>query len=133
VSHILYIRWTFLSWQPALGATIAAAFVAMWILVNVGTRSVSASAQLPSGPVTFQDARHIIDRRCAVCHSERPTDHTFGPAPAGVMFDTRAQIEAKADRIRERAFVTRTMPPANKTGITDLERTILGSWATGAK
>jgi uncharacterized membrane protein len=133
VRHILNIRWTFHSWQPALGATIAAAVVAMWILVNVGTRSVSASAQLPSGPVTFQDARHIIDRRCAVCHSERPTDHTFGPAPAGVMFDTRAQIEAKADRIRERAFVTRTMPPANKTGITDLERTILGSWATGAK
>ena len=133
VRHILNIRWTFRSWQPALGATIAAAVVAMWILVNVGTRSVSASAQLPSGPVTFQDARHIIDRRCAVCHSERPTDHTFGPAPAGVMFDTQAQIEAKADRIRERAFVTRTMPPANKTGITDLERTILGSWATGAK
>jgi uncharacterized membrane protein len=48
------------------------------------------------------------------------------------MFDTRAQIEAKADRIRERAFVTHTMPPANKTGISDAERAILGSWAAAA-
>jgi len=49
------------------------------------------------------------------------------------MFDTRAQIEAKANRIRERAFVTRTMPPANKTGITDSERAMLGSWAAKVK
>jgi len=132
VRHVLNIRWTFRSWQPALGATIAATILAMWLLVNVGTRTTSTAA-LPTGPVTFEDARHIIDRRCAVCHSERPTDHTFGPAPAGVMFDTRAQIEAKAARIHERAFVTRTMPPANKTGITDAERAILGSWAGTAK
>jgi uncharacterized membrane protein len=132
VRHILNIRWTYPSWQPALGATIAATILAMWLLVNGGTRTTSA-ATLPTGPVTFEDARHIIDRRCAVCHSERPTDHTFGPAPGGVMFDTNAQIEAKADRIRERAFVTRTMPPANKTGITDTERAILGSWAGTAK
>ncbi|HZJ00582.1 MAG TPA: urate hydroxylase PuuD [Gemmatimonadaceae bacterium] len=129
VRHILNIRWTFRSWQPALGATIALTILALWLLVNLGTRTVSASAQTVSGPVTFEDARHVIDRRCAVCHSERPTDLTFGPAPAGVMFDSRAQIEAKADRIRERAFVTRTMPPSNKTGITDSERAILGAWA----
>jgi uncharacterized membrane protein len=133
VRHILNIRWTFSSWQPAFGATIAATVLAMWTLVSLGTHTSSASATTPAGPVTFEDARHIIDRRCAVCHSERPTDRTFGPAPAGVMFDTRAQIESKAVRIRERAFVTRTMPPANKTGITDSERAMLGSWAATIK
>jgi uncharacterized membrane protein len=36
-------------------------------------------------------------------------------------------------RIRERAVVTRTMPPGNKTNITDVEREILGRWiAQGA-
>jgi uncharacterized membrane protein len=130
VRHILNIRWTFPSWQPALGASIAATILALWLIVNLGARTVSASTTTaPAGPVTFEDARHVIDRRCAVCHSERPTDLTFGPAPAGVMFDTRAQIESKADRIRERAFVTRTMPPSNNTGITDNERAILGAWA----
>jgi uncharacterized membrane protein len=44
------------------------------------------------------------------------------------MFDTRAQIEARAARIRERAVVTRTMPPGNKTNITDAERALLGRW-----
>jgi uncharacterized membrane protein len=46
------------------------------------------------------------------------------------MFDTQAQIESRAERIRERAFVTRTMPPGNKTGITDAERALLGAWAS---
>jgi uncharacterized membrane protein len=49
------------------------------------------------------------------------------------MFDDRAQIESRAARIRERAFVTRTMPPANKTGITDAERALLGAWAANPR
>jgi len=78
--------------------------------------------------VTFDDARHVIDRRCGACHSAQPSDMTFGPAPAGVMFDTPAQIAMHASRILERAVVTRTMPPANKTGISDAERALLGRW-----
>jgi uncharacterized membrane protein len=50
-----------------------------------------------------------------------------------VKFDTRDQIEARAGRIRERAFVTRTMPPGNKTNITDAERELLGQWASQAQ
>ena len=38
------------------------------------------------------------------------------------------QALAHPARIRERAVVTRTMPPANKTRITDGERAILGRW-----
>jgi uncharacterized membrane protein len=58
----------------------------------------------------------------------QPADLTFGAAPAGVTFDTPDQIVARAARIRERAVVTRTMPPANKTHITDVERAILARW-----
>jgi len=90
---------------------------------------------MPDGnaAVTFADVRHVIARRCAVCHSSRPTDLTFGAAPAGVMFDTPEQIATRAERIRERAVTTRTMPPANRTGITDAERVLLGRWvASGA-
>ena len=87
-------------------------------------KAVAAS----TGPVTFADARHVIDRRCVVCHSSNPSDLTFGPAPGGIAFDTPEQIIARAARIRERAVVTRTMPPANKTRITDAERSILARW-----
>jgi uncharacterized membrane protein len=49
------------------------------------------------------------------------------------MFDTPEQILAHVARIRERAVVTRTMPPGNKTNITDAEREILRRWiAEGA-
>ena len=128
VRHILNIRWTFSSWQPALGATIAATIILLWAVMNAGLPKGIATASAP-GPVSFMDVRHVIDRRCAVCHSERPTDLTFGRTPGGVAFDTPLQIESRAARIRERAFVTRTMPPANKTGITDSERALLGAWA----
>jgi len=44
------------------------------------------------------------------------------------MFDTPEQIIARTARIRERAVITRTMPPGNKTNITDGERALLGQW-----
>jgi len=47
------------------------------------------------------------------------------------MFDTPGQIIAHAARIRERAVVTRTMPPGNKSNITDAERALLGRWIAG--
>jgi uncharacterized membrane protein len=50
-----------------------------------------------------------------------------------VAFDTPEQILARVPRINERAVVLRTMPPANKTNITDAERELLGRWiAQGA-
>ncbi len=128
VRHILNVRWGFPSWKPALGATIAATVLSLWVILQFGTAAPAVTSVDSTGPVSFEEARHVIDRRCAVCHSERPTDLTFGAAPAGVMFDTRAQIEARAARIRERAVVTRTMPPGNKTSVTDAERALLGRW-----
>lgn len=133
VRHVLNVRWTFAPWKPALAASIAAPVIAMWVIVNVGSGRVSTANAAVTGPVSFEDARHIIDRRCAVCHSSRPTDTSFGPVPAGVVFDTRPQIESRAERIRERAFVTRTMPPANRSGITDGERAMLAAWAASLK
>ena len=48
--------------------------------------------------------------------------------PGGVSFETVERIQALAPRIRERAVITRTMPMANKTGITEEERAELGRW-----
>ena len=133
VRHVLNLRWTFASWKPALGATIAATVIALCGVLAIGRPSTSDLAVDESVPATFESVRHVIDRRCAVCHSDRPTDLTFGPAPAGVKFDTPQQIMTHAQRIRERAAVLKTMPPANRTGITDSERALLGRWvAAGA-
>ena len=129
VRHVLNMRWTLPAWKPILTGVILASVLSLWAIMKFGAvPEVSAMAAV-TGPVTLADARHIIDRRCAVCHSERPTDPGFPVAPGGVMFDTPEQIIAHAARIRERAFVTRTMPLGNKTNITDAERAILGKWA----
>ena len=136
VRHILNIRFTFAAWQSALGATIVGTTAVLFLLMRTPAVPLGDGATRTSAgnsAVTFADVRHVIDRRCAVCHSSRPTDLTFGAAPAGVMFDTPEQIATRADRIRERAVTTRTMPPANRTGITDDERVLLGRWvASGA-
>ena len=130
VRHLLNIRFAFAAWKPVLATTLIAGAVALFALLRVGRQPalVTTSAVAMPERVTFADVRHVIDRRCAVCHSQQPADPTFGIAPGGVAFDTPGQVAARVDRIRERAVVTRTMPPANKTHITDAERALIARW-----
>jgi uncharacterized membrane protein len=135
VRHALNLRFTWRPWKPALATTLAASVGAIYAVLAIPAGPEAPRAD-PSGvpaTVTFADVRHVIDRRCAACHSAEPSDVSFGVAPAGVSFDTPAQIAARAARINERAVVTRTMPPGNKTRITDAERAVLARWiAQGA-
>ena len=130
VRHVLNVRYTLRRWPVVLGGVMVAGAAGMYAAMLLGAAPVATAAADPSVPVTFADVRSIIDRRCTVCHSAHPSDLTFGAAPGGVKFDTPAEIEARAARIRERAVVTRTMPPANKTAITDAERALLERWTT---
>ena len=133
VRHVLNIRFTFPAWRPALAATLVGSVVALIAILRVASAANTVRASDSSAPVSFAQARRVIDRRCAACHSAEPSDMSFGAAPGGVMFDTPEQILAHVARIRERAVVTRTMPPGNKTNITDVEREMLGQWiAQGA-
>lgn len=133
VRHVLNLRFTQPMWRPALGLAMLATVLLLWTVLKFGNASTPVVDADANAPVTFAQARHVIDRRCAACHSTAPTDLTFGPGPAGVMFDTPEQILARVPRIKERAVVTRTMPPANKTNITEAERALLGRWiAQGA-
>jgi uncharacterized membrane protein len=130
VRHVLNIRFAYPSWKPALAGTFVASVAVLYVLLVWVAPAPAANAMRLGVPehVSFADARHVIDRRCAVCHSAQPADLTFGVAPAGVMFDTPEEIAARVLRIRERAIVTRTMPPANKTNISDAERALLARW-----
>ena len=128
VRHVLNLRWTFPGWKTRLAGVIVASVAALYFIVHLSFAPTSAPVATSTAPATFAEARHVIDRRCAACHSAHPSDLTYGIAPAGVMFDTPEQIVARVTRIRERAVVTRTMPPGNKTRITDEERALLGRW-----
>lgn len=99
------------------------------VALAVATAPRSGGAGPTSAPAaSFNDVRIVIARRCAPCHSSAPTYPGIPAAPAGVMFDAPAQIQAKAQRILDRAVTTRTMPLGNLTGITDAERDLLRRW-----
>jgi Predicted membrane protein len=93
VRHLMNIRFTTSWWRPALVGTVVAASLALYALLTLGAPAAAwtANVGVPS-VVTFHDARHVIDRRCAACHSLQPSDSSFGAAPAGVAFDLPAQI-----------------------------------------
>lgn len=142
VRHVLNVRFAYSRWRWALGAVIAGTVLLLAARLGIGpfdgrTRSAvsgpgefdSAMASLPA-TVSFDDARRVLDRRCAACHSATPSDVSLGVMPGGVAFDTPAQIQAFAQRIRERAVTTRTMPPANATRMTERERAILAKWTS---
>ena len=133
VRHVMSVRFTFARWRPALAVVIIVTLTLLKLelgLVPFGTGSSGRIAALGPLPehVTFDEARSVIDRRCAACHSANPADVSLGVMPAGVSFDSPEQIQALAARIKERAVVAQTMPPANKTRITDRERAMLARW-----
>lgn len=132
VRHVLNLRFTWPAWRPALAATLAAGVAALWAVLALPAERGTAAADggdagVPARP-TLADARHVIDRRCGACHSAQPSDLTFGATAGGVAFDTPEQIVAGAARIRARAVGSRTMPPGNRTRITEAERALLGRW-----
>ncbi len=110
-------------------APMTACFLAVVALAT--PRSAAPTSRAAAVP--FADVRHIIHLRCLTCHSAFPTDDVFRTAPNGLMFDTPQQIDAAASRIAERTAVQRTMPPGNKTGITDEEREALRRWAAAQR
>jgi uncharacterized membrane protein len=128
VRHMLNVRYTFRRWKPALAGTIAVSLAVLFLLTRPEPASSRPDTADVPALVTYADARPIIDRRCAACHSQSPAITEFGPAPAGVAFDTPEQMQAMAPRIRVRAVETQTMPLGNRTHMTERERAILKRW-----
>lgn len=125
------IRHIMLKGKPALWAAVPvlASLAALMVMTATpkGAQQVSSVSQ--EGPaVPFTEVKAIVQARCHQCHSAKPADMTFGVLPGGVSFDDEANIPRYAPRILERVVVTKTMPLANKTQITDAERATLARW-----
>lgn len=91
-------------------------------------------ASTSSGSPQFDKVHSVIQERCTVCHSAKPTSPLFTAAPAGVMFDTPQQIQALAPKIQAQAVASQIMPLGNITQMTPEERELIGSWiAQGAR
>jgi uncharacterized membrane protein len=101
--------------------------VAASVLLAVAIRPDEGGGA-PAAPVDAGRAVAIVQQRCVPCHSQNPTQEGFDAAPAGVVLDTREQIEDQAAAVEEQAVRTEAMPLGNVTGMTDGEREALGAW-----
>ncbi|BAN47654.1 urate hydroxylase PuuD [Metapseudomonas resinovorans] len=82
----------------------------------------------------FDKVHSVIQERCTVCHSAKPTSPLFTAAPGGVMLDTPQQIQMLAPKIQAQAVASQIMPLGNITQMTQEERDLIGRWiAQGAK
>ncbi|MDQ4081372.1 MAG: urate hydroxylase PuuD [Actinomycetota bacterium] len=116
----------------AIPASAAVALVALALALEPDRGETGAQSGGDEEPVEFAEVERIVNERCAVCHSVTPTEAET--APKGITFDTREEIAAQADAIRQQAIDSRAMPPGNVTGMTDAERDVLAEWIrAGAK
>ncbi|RJG09788.1 hypothetical protein D3879_17135 [Pseudomonas cavernicola] len=94
----------------------------------------ASGAPTQAAAAGFDKVHSVIQERCTVCHSAKPTSPMFSSAPAGVMFDTPQQIQQLAAKIQAQAVATQTMPLGNITQMTQEERDLIGAWiAQGAQ
>ena len=130
VRHAMIGRGSRARWALAPAALALAG--AMFLSTPKAAMTAATIGTAESVP-SFAAVRAVVAQRCQPCHSQYQSDRAFGPAPGGVTFDTPESIVRMAERIRVRAVETKTMPLANKTGITEEERAVLGRWiAAGA-
>ena len=78
--------------------------------------------------VEYGQVSHVIQARCVSCHSSRPTDSIFREAPKGLKLETEAQVRAVAGAIYTQVVASRVMPLANRTGMLERERALIGQW-----
>ena len=111
-------------------APVAAALLGFLYLTSPASLAASApKAQPPGGrPVAFDVVRGIVALRCLSCHSTTPSDDVFRAAPNGVTFDTPESLRTRAELIKQRTVLVKNMPLANKTGMTEEERILIGRW-----
>jgi uncharacterized membrane protein len=123
VRHFFNLRHTGRNAWWILG-TAAAATVALALLIRPSdTVSKTSGAAVP-----FAKVQSIVEQRCTPCHSQKPTLAGFSEAPMGIRFDTRAEIERQADKIKQQAVDTHAMPLGNATHMTQGERDLLARW-----
>jgi uncharacterized membrane protein len=106
-------------------------------LILLSAAFLSAPSKNPIGcqnEVSGAEVMQIVRTRCSQCHSSMPTDDVYTAPPNGVKYESIEDIARLKDKILERAVLTKTMPPNNKTGITDNERMLIRCWIEqGAK
>lgn len=103
--------------------------IAISAIAAIGISLISPPMSVETKPHEVSDVElmQIIKERCSVCHSQHPTQPGFSAAPQGLMLESIDDITRSEKLIRQRALITKDMPLANITNITEDERAQLKS------
>ena len=112
-----------LRWQWPTAAVLMALLIA-FLSWSPATDKAADDRPMP----TALDAVAIAQARCISCHAVKTTDPDIEKAPGGVMLETAADLRKHSARVLKQAVLSKAMPLANKTKMTDEERETLGRW-----
>jgi uncharacterized membrane protein len=84
-----------------------------------------------SGVPTSELAFSVIQARCVACHATEPAHPGFSAAPMGITLDDISALNGNDERVYQTVVVSRSMPLANTTGMTDEERDLIAQWFSG--
>ncbi|MGL6070804.1 urate hydroxylase PuuD [Craterilacuibacter sp.] len=109
-------------WRFPAGACLLLALVA-WRIAPP-----AVAPQLRVEGVDVVQVQRVLTERCVSCHAAKPTQAGFAAPPAGLRLDDHHAIAANAVRIHQQVVLSRTMPLANLTQMTESERQLISRW-----
>jgi uncharacterized membrane protein len=112
-------------WWP-IPASVALFLALMYVVMPPTGMNGGASTDMPT--VEFADVQAIVEKRCVMCHAEKPANRDFDAPPKNVRLETPAQIRRFRDRIWSAVVASNAMPLGNATGMTPEEREMLEAW-----
>lgn len=80
---------------------------------------------------TTEQALIVIQARCVSCHANAPAHPGFSAAPMGIVLEDIASLNGNQVGVYQTSVVSRSMPLANTTGMTDEERDLIARWYAG--
>jgi uncharacterized membrane protein len=135
------------NWLILIGLSIAGALIRLFFVFrNQGRRRFglliagvagitlvaigAAPWQRPAaaGKVDPAQVMAIMTERCAGCHAARPTEAGWHAPPKGIRLDSPDAVVRNAPAIYQQSVLTRAMPIANLTRMTETERAVVGAW-----
>ena len=122
------IRHAMVTQNPLQRWTLFPAAIGLAGLVFMTSASFEIKNSGNKNVITFAQVQPIFQKRCVSCHSPNPTDEIFLLAPKGIFLISEENIRAVLPQIYQQVSVAKIMPLANKTMMTDDERTLITNW-----
>ena len=110
-----------------VGLAVLAGLIA-WMQPAAAPGKTAAPSGAPAvAAASYSDVHKVLEARCLMCHGAQLQ-------MKNVRLDSAENLKLHAQAVYQQSVVTKTMPMNNSTGITDVERALIGQWfLAGAK